>query len=329
MLWRDGFLKVGVIGMNFKTAHLSLLEQMARGASHLVGERALFFKHPTIVLSTCNRTEIYFSAVDLAEAQGDILSFLRSQIDIAFEHKLYSYFGIDAFTHLCRVAAGLDSAILAETEIQRQVKIAYSQSMRILTIPESLHYVFQKALKIAKEMRSRSFLGKNSMTLYGALWQIGTEILGSLKERRILLVGYSKINRGFACFLTHKGVKNFFLCTTRPENISIEGAILCGREELYLWPNYDLIVCASLSEKYLIAGKGKGGVIFDLSVPRNVDPATEAVSLMNIEQIHQWIEMKQQSQKIQLRECEAMIETGALHLAHLYRAKIERKAQLV
>ena len=325
MLWRGCLLRVGVIGMNFKTAQIGLLEQISRAAQYLSGERGLFFKHPTIILSTCNRTEIYFSALDLAEAQGDILCFLRSHIEGSFEHKLYSYFGIDAFSHLCRVTAGLDSAILAETEIQRQVKLAYAKSKGTLILPECLHYVFQKALKIGKQVRSEAFLEKGSVTLYGTLWQRSIEILGDLKKRSILLIGYSEINRGFASFLLHRGVHDFFLCTTKPADVSLEGAIVCGREVLNHWKNYDLIVCASKSAEYLIAGEGKGGLIFDLSVPRNVDPAVQGVQLMNIEQIHQLIERKQQSQGIRLAESETFIEKSVFHLARLYRAKIERK----
>lgn len=328
MLWGGCLLRVGVIGMSFKTAELQLLEQVSRAATNLIGERGLFFKHPTVVLSTCNRTEIYFSTLDLAEAQGDILSFLRSQIDGVFEHKLYSYFGINAFSHLCRVAAGLDSAILAESEIQGQVRAAYVKSSSVIAMPSCLHYVFQKGLKVAKEVRSQAFLGKSSATLYGTLWQLATDALGDLKKRSILLVGYSEINRGFASFLVHRGIHSFWLSTTNPETVCLDRAIVCGRGVLSQWNAYDLIVCASFSKQHLITGEGKGGLIFDLSVPRNVDPAVGGVSLMNIEQIHQLIEKKQKNQRLALAECEAFVEKSALHLARLYRAKIERKAFL-
>jgi glutamyl-tRNA reductase len=325
MLWRGCVLRVGVIGMNFKTAPLSLLEKASQAAQFLAGERALFFKYPTIILSTCNRMEIYFSGDDLAEAQGDILSFFRMHIDVAFEHKLYSYFGIDALTHLCRVTAGLDSAIVTETEIQRQVKVAYLQSKDVQAIPECLHYVFQKALKVAKELRSQLFLEKGATTLYKTLWQIGVDVLGDLKEKKILLVGYSEMNRGFARLLIHKGKKEFSLCTRNPEKVFLEGAICYGREELKKWAEYDLIVCASHADKYLIEGMGKGGLIFDLSVPRNVNPEVQNVLLMNIEQIHQSIDIKEEKGCVKISECEDFIEKQALHLARLYRAKMEKK----
>jgi glutamyl-tRNA reductase len=329
MLWRSCVLRVGVLGMNFKTAHLGLLEQMSRAMAKLSGERAVFFKYPIVVLTTCNRTEIYFSSIDLAEAQGDILSFFRSQIKEVFEHRLYSYFGIDAFAHLCRVTAGMDSAIFAETEIQRQVKLAYARSTASLILPECIHYIFQKALKIAKEVRTQFALEKGSITLYKALWQIATKILGDLKRQRILLIGYSEINRGIASFFLRKGIDHFFLCTRHPEEVNLEGGTLCGREILNSWSDYDLIICASQSKKYLIEGEGRGGVVFDLSVPRNVDPSLKGVKLMNIEQIHELLasdtDFFLEHQNRRAREAELLIQENALHLASLYRMKMEKK----
>ena len=329
MLWRGCVLRVGVIGMSFKTAQLNLLEEIAKGAQYLLGQKSIFFKHPTIVLSTCNRTEIYFSAIDLAEAQGDILTFLRLYSDNVFEHKLYSYFGIDAFTHLCRVTCGLDSAILAETEIQRQVKIAYQKSAQNLILPECLHYVFQKSLKIAKDIRHQFVLGKKNMTLYGTLWKIAKDVLEDVRKKRILLLGYSEINRGFASFLIHKGIRQFSLCTTNPDEIRLDCVLIFGRDLLETWQDFDLIVCATKSEKYLIEGKGRGNLIFDLSVPRNVNPVIEQATLLNIEQIHQIIEMEQKKRGLCLSESEAFLEKSVLHSAQIYRNKIEKKSSLV
>lgn len=138
-------LRIGVIGLNHKTAHLALRETFARAALRLQNEMGLFFPHATIVLSTCNRTEIYFSSPDLSECHSELLSFLRSEhLDEPFEHRLYSYFGIDCLSHLCLVASGLDSAIVAETEIQRQVKMSYLRSSERAQLPSSLHFLFKK-----------------------------------------------------------------------------------------------------------------------------------------------------------------------------------------
>jgi glutamyl-tRNA reductase len=312
-------VSIGVLGINYKTADLALRESIARGAQSLSGQAALFFPHPTILLSTCNRTEIYFSAPDLAQAHSALLAYLRLQIAETFEHRLYSYFGVDCFFHLCRVAAGLDSAILAETEIQRQVKVAYGNSIKLCS---SLHFVFQKALKVSKEIRSNLALQRKAPTLYGTLWR-----LAGWKDRKILLVGYSEINRGLISFLVHKGVENISLCTQNPMQVWVKGARVVGRRVLSEWQEYDVIVCASKADDYLIRGEGREGqVIFDLSVPRNVDPKVGAL-VYNIEEVNRLIEEKEAAHS--LEQCEAFIWENVVKLAQIYRIKTQRVLESV
>ncbi len=302
-------VRVGVIGLNFKTADLSLREAMARAAQSLADERAIFSRYPVVLLSTCNRTEIYFSAEDLAEAHSDLLAYLRTQIAGAFEHRLYSYFGIDAFAHLCRVAAGLDSAIVAETEIQRQVKVAYARASQLFALPGCVHYAFQKALKVGKLIRNQ-WAGRS---IYGTMWQT-TE----WKGKRILLVGYSEINRGFASFLMHKGVERFALCTRSPSQVRLEGVEVCDRRALDRWSEYDVVVCASQADDFLIRGAGRGEqVIFDLSVPRNVDPEVgKSAKLYNIDQLT--------GENPEGSRCESLVWENVIRLARIYRTKTQR-----
>jgi len=320
-------LKVGVIGLNHKTADLSTLEAVARGANVLAGERALFFPYPTILLSTCNRTEIYFSADNLSEAHAALLALLRYCVDGHFEQRLYSYFHADCFAHLCRVTAGLDSAIFAETEIQRQVKVAYARALEHLALPSCLHYVFQKALKVAKEVRS--YLGGGQGAgLCGVLYEIAKSFWEMLEGRKILLVGYSEIHRSFASFLVRKGINQFCLVTRNPETVSLEGAKVYERQLLQSWREFDWISCASKSEEALIRGSSpKRHLIFDLSVPRNVDPAVAKspyISLWNIEQIHQRIDEQRILQADRLEHCETILWNQVVKLARIYRAKVTR-----
>lgn len=303
-------LSIGVLGLNFKTAELNLREAIARGALVLAEKRAIFFPHPTVLLSTCNRTEIYFSALDLAAAHSDLLAFLRKQIEEPFEHRLYSYFGIDCFAHLCRVTAGLDSAIFAETQIQRQVKVAYACSSEWLSLPACLHYAFQKALKVGKLVRGHL---KETPTLYSTLWQ-----MAEWKNKQILLVGNSEINRGFASYLVHKGIARFSLCTRNPSSVDMEGVLVYDRSILDHWQQFDLIVCASKAEGYLITGRGGNRhFIFDLSVPRTVDPEVgKTTVLYNIDQL---IEQKKGSQNRE--QCEELVLENVIKLSRLYRLK--------
>jgi glutamyl-tRNA reductase len=275
------FMRVGVLGLNHKTADLALREPFARAARTLARERALFFAHPTVLLSTCNRTEIYFSASDLSEAHSDLLAHLRRYLDVPFEHRLYTYFGIDCFIHLARVTAGLDSAIAAESEIQRQVKVAYATATEFLQLPSCMHYVFQKALRVGKQVRTQfSFHGMPS--LCQAVW----DMAGG--ARHVLLVGNSEINRQMARYLSRRGVERIDLVTRTPS--IVPGCTVYGREHLVHWAQYDVVVAATNTDEYLISGPVVSAtMLFDLSVPRSIDPALNAV---NIETLSGWVAQK-------------------------------------
>jgi glutamyl-tRNA reductase len=294
------WLSVGMVGISFKTAELSVRDAIARATIGLTGEASLFFEHRTVVLSTCNRTEIYFSADDLAEAHSDLLRFLRREIKDPFEHRLYSTFSSDCLLHLCRVAAGLDSAIIAETEIQGQVKRAYSEAMHL---PSSLHFLFQRSLQISKEVRRRLPLVRGVATLYGLLLDIIRE-QGDISKMRFLFVGYSDTNRQLIAYLKNKGA--YDLCSRHDEVLS-------------RWEEYDVIICASTSPHSLIHPKSitKKCLIFDLSIPRNVDPVVGTlpfVSLFNMAELHGMIQETEGEKKCRVDGAIQLIREKVLKL---------------
>ena len=120
---------------------------------------------------------------NLAATHTYLLSILRVEVEEEFDHKLYSYFGVDCFSHLTRVTLGLDSAIIGETEIQGQVKLAYENTSDYHPLPEALHFLFQKSLGISKKLRSELQLGRGMPNLeHAALSRQGST---SSKIRRM------------------------------------------------------------------------------------------------------------------------------------------------
>ena len=328
----DCQLRVGVVGLNFKTADLPLREAIARSTVGLTGEAGLFFPHSTVVLSTCNRCEIYFGgSSDLAEVHTHLLQFLRRELNMDFEHRLYSYFGIDCLSHLCRVTAGLDSAIVAETEIQRQVKCAYLNVSK-KGLPSGLHFLFQKALRVGKEIRTSLPAIRGGAMVFSAMWDLirkyGVDLLGS----KILFVGNSQMNRELIFFLGKRGMEKAHLSTRyRGREVSefLDSEGIFGREILSDWDRYDLIFSASKSSDYLLKAKkalSKRRLIFDLSVPRNVDPEIGEdphTLLFNIEQLDGMASEMSFPQLEILNHCEARVKSHALRLCASYRIKIQ------
>ena len=211
-------MRVGVVGINHKLADLKLREELAKACQRWFGAlQAIHEDHSFILLSTCNRTEVYFSSTDLAATHSYLLSILRVEVEEEFDHKLYSYFGIDCFSHLTRVTLGLDSAIIGETEIQGQVKLAYENTSDYHVLPEALHFLFQKALGISKKLRSELQLGRGMPNLEHAILQTGKHFFNNPEDVGLLFVGASDINQKILAFLKSKNFQNITLCNRSGE----------------------------------------------------------------------------------------------------------------
>ena len=305
-------MRVGVIGINHKLADLSLRELLAKAFNKC------FKNHPYVLLSTCNRIELYFSSYDLAETHSQILCALKCHITQEFDQKLYSYFNQDCFFHLSKVTAGFDSAILLETEIQGQVKSSYEQAIASTQLPSPLHYLFQKSLKISKSIRSKYALGRGMPDIEHAIFQTGSHYFKVPKEKSILFVGFSSINQKVLEHLKKKGCDRMTLC-----NRSLSKAIpfskklqisLLPLKNLHHWFHFDWIIVGTkapyflISEPPLIPPNPK--LIIDLSLPRNVDPKLgqePKIQLLNIDQINRMLKFRRKTIDVKYSEAEQEI----------------------
>jgi glutamyl-tRNA reductase len=328
-------MHTGVIGINYKSSDLHLRELLAKAVFRCFGlEKGAAASLSCVLLMTCNRTEVYFSAPNLAEAHSEILQLLRGEIDQPFEHKLYSYFGIDCFLHLAKVTAGLDSVILAETEIQRQVKAAYESACIDYTLPSCIHFMFQKCLKIGKSIRTRIPICGQA-TLEDVIFQLGQCLLKDMKETRLLFVGNSEINRKILYFLRKKGVKHMSLCTRTPQNAGELPCEVVGWTELPFWHHYDLVICGTYQHDYLITSKQISDqnnlatkLICDLSVPRTVDPNLSRhpqITLMNIEELGHLTLQKVDGRRCALQQAEEGIREAVTLQLFLFQQKEQKR----
>ncbi len=293
-------MQIGVLGVNHKSSKISVRECMAKACQNKISKESLIAERfSCVVLSTCHRTEIYFSAPNLAEAHSEILQVLRREIALAFEHELYSYFGFDCFLHLGYVVSGLDSVIIAESEIQRQVKVAYEQSQWYYPLPSCLHFLFQKSLKIGKEIRGNILLSQGKMNIPKMLFHISGHVVKNLPQESILFIGNSEINRQVMNFFRAKGINRISLCT-RGTSAWEETATLPW-EERVRWGEFSIVICGSNAPHYAIEPFQREHpvqtrLIFDLSVPRTVSPELARhplLTLLNMEEIGQMLDQYQ------------------------------------
>lgn len=318
-------MRIGVIGINHKQAHLELRESLAKACQRrfaLGGSNV--DQHVFLLLTTCNRTEVYFSSQNLAETHTYLMQILRDEVDDAFDQKVYSYFGQDCFLHLARVTAGLDSAIVAETEIQGQVKTAYENASSHISLPGEMHFLFQKALKIGKKVRTALTLGRGMPDLEHAIFNAGMHLFNVPQDVKILFVGASDVNCKILSFLQTKNLQNITLCNrSKPRAHAVadsHGIPVLEWSEFDKWHQFNWIIFGTKAPHYLLTKANlpeecvSRKLIIDLSVPRNVDPKLSRdprVTLLNIDQINRILRVRRQRMTHLLEEAEKLVMNAA------------------
>lgn len=332
-------MRIGVVGINHKLADVKLRELLAKACHRRFGRSSTHFgDHAFIPLSTCNRTEVYFVSEELADTHTYILNVLREEVGEEFDQKLYSYFGLDCFLHLSKVTAGLDSAIFGETEIQGQVKTAYEKTKEYLTLPLELHYLFQKSLKIAKQIRSTMPTQRNLPSLEHAIWNKGMNYFKEIDNIRILFVGASEINIKVISFFKSKNIHNMTLCNRTAEKSiqasESQGIKMINWNRLHSWHEFDWVIFGTKSPDSLIKAipvdfqEEKKKLLIDLSVPRNVDPAVEKdsrITLFNIDQLNHTLSLGKQRLHHHLVNAEEMAATLTKQTIDLFHLKQQER----
>lgn len=332
-------MQIGVVGINHKQAELQLREQLAKTCQRRFGPgQSAHTHHAFVLLTTCNRTEIYFSSPDLAETHTYILNILKNSLNLEFDQKLYSFFNEDCFTHLCRVTCGLDSAILFESEVQGQVKIAYEKACYFSNLPCDLHFLFQKTLRVGKKMRSTMPFGYNICGLEQAIFNTGRHFFKDIHNKRILFIGASDINLKTLHFLKNKGAENITLCN-RTDKIASDFSEKYQTQalpwkQLSDWHTYDWIIFGTKSPEHLISIQDlpqeivKQKLLIDLCVPRNVDPkigCLSGITLLNIDQINRMLKFRRLKIQNFINDSEKLVEEFSDHQIKIFRTKKELK----
>lgn len=329
-------MRVGIIGINHKLGSLNIREKLAQACQRsFVTGCATHDDHTFILLTTCNRTEIYFASEDPSLAQSYLLQVLRNEIDDEFDQKVYTFFGLDCFIHLARVTAGLDSAIIAETEIQGQVKAAYENAANSISLPSELHYLFQKSLRIGKQVRADLLMHRGMPDIEHAIYQTGMHFFSSMQEAKILFVGASDVNCKILAFLKAKNLQNITLCN-RSQPRAERAATAYGLQVLQWnglsnWHNFNWIIFGTKSPHHLIGSSDfpkhciGHKLIIDLSVPRNVEPKLgrdQRITLLNIDQIDRILKVRKQQISQTLVEAEQMANSAARHYVEAFSQKV-------
>jgi glutamyl-tRNA reductase len=308
-------VSVIVVGLNHRTAPVELRERVAVPSSRL--DKALHDlssrEHlaEVVLLSTCNRTEIYARSTKFHSAVSDVLDFLSEQggaAPEAFSEHLYTYYDDSAVSHLFGVAAGLDSMILGEGEILGQVRGAWQQAEREGASGQALARVFRHAIEAGKRVRTETAIGRSALSVSSAAVALAERTMFSLRGRSMLILGAGDVAEGLGRALVAAGAGDVAVANRTHARAVALAEKLGGRavplgELPEILTRVDVLLTATDSTEVHVERSDveavmerRGGtplLIVDVAVPRDVDPGAgqvPGVTLHDVDDLHELTE---------------------------------------
>jgi glutamyl-tRNA reductase len=284
---------IAVVGLNHRTAPVEVREKLSFPSHTLKGALRRLKSYPVIegciILSTCNRTEIYAATLEMDEGINAIWDFLsrwsgvnKSEIkNFTYCHTLY-----DMIRHTFRVASGLDSMMLGETQILGQLRSAYLDAVEYEATNRVINTLFQLALTVGKRVRTETGIDRNAVSISYAAVELAKQHLGDLNKRQVLIVGAGKMSELTARHLVDNGISGVIVSNRSFERAEALAAQFGGRavnfDELYKYmESADIVIsCTAASHNVIkaeemqqVMDKRKGRKIFmiDIAVPRDIE----------------------------------------------------------
>lgn len=333
------------VGVNHKTAPVAIREKvsfapekMVDALSSLVSDKKA---NEAVIVSTCNRTELYCSVED-SESVDEIIRWLSEYHELNFDdlkQYCYAHQNDDSVRHVMRVASGLDSLILGEPQILGQVKSAYAVSQEGSCIGPQLQSLFQKTFSVAKRVRTDTAIGENPVSIAFAAVSLAQRIFADIRKNTALLIGAGQTIELVARHLKEQGIKRIIVANrtlARAEVLAQElgaEAIMLGEIGDYL-SEADIVISSTASQLPII---GKGMVeratskrrhnpmlLVDIAVPRDIEPEVEEVKdayLYTVDDLHSVIEENVRARQDAAKAAELIIEEGV----DAYRRSIESR----
>ncbi len=290
------------LGLNYRTSPVAVREQFSVGKSRLAEAcralRALPEIEECVLLSTCNRTEVYYWTYEPEEAARMILAhFLGNSSGSQADSCFYRHEGEAALIHLARVASGLDSMVVGETEIFGQLKEAYRVALEAGATSGFANRSFQRVFSIGKKVRHETAITTGPTSVGAAAVQMAQEILGSLNGAGVLVVGAGEVARSTAQSLRSRGAESIFVANRSYDRAAelagqVGGRVIRFAEWVPYLEQMDIVIVSTAAPVYVVspallegvqASRGGRPLFFiDLSVPRNVDPACSRVEGVHV-----------------------------------------------
>lgn len=328
---------IGLVGVSHHTAPVEVRERFAFGATEADDVLERLAEHEAVdeavLLSTCNRTELYVhgdgdAALDIASGLLEQRAMEAAGGAAASHRYLYHHRQRHAVRHLFRVVTSLDSMVLGEAQIQGQVKGAYESARELgeAVMGPNLSRLFETALRVGGSVRSETALGMGAASVPSAAIRLARKIFGSLEGRRALVLGAGEMSALALDCLLAEGARSVVVANRTvgraQELVERTGGAAIPFEELVEWlPETDIIATATAAPHAMLTremvrralprGARRPLCIIDMALPRDVEPAVadiENVFLYDVDDLQQIVDDNLERRQAEIPTAEQLVE---------------------
>ena len=326
---------VAVAGMSHRSAPVEVRERVAfppcAGRSFLRRLKDEGVVSEAVLLSTCNRTEVY-AVVDDEGARAPVLDLLAEDRGVeraSLEQDTYWLTDAEAVRHLYRVASSLDSMVVGEGQILGQVREAYRAATEEHCAGQILNRLFHTSLRVGKKVRSETGIGDSSLSVPRVAVKLAEEVFGDLAGRQALVLGAGDMSELVVKHLKDRGVADLLIANRTPQRASLLAERVGGRAVAFdalvaELPEVDVVVSSTGSGEWVVQSETVAGALalrseplffIDIAVPRDIDPVVqtlEMVYLYDIDDLQAVVERNAEGRQDAAEEGEAMISPAVL-----------------
>ena len=323
-------MRISLVGIDHQTAPIAVREKVAISTKKLYDALPVLRSYISrgIILSTCNRTEVYTIDSDAHHAERSSLNFLKAHVnipDIDLLQHVYLFENRTAVEHLFRVASGLESMIVGEFEVLGQVghALEVAEGAGMVNLP--LRHIFQSAIRTGRRVREETGISRNALSASSVAVNLAAGIVGDLKRGKMLVIGAGEAGRLVAKAAKDRGISHMVVVGRTQERASALASQLGGTpispgnlgEEL-LTTNI-VVTCAGAPHRILSVDQVKRAmekrllplVIIDIAVPRNVEPAVgqiRNVFLYNIDDLTELSALNRKQREDEIQKATQIID---------------------
>lgn len=325
-------MQISLVGISHKTAPVAVREHYAFTADELpellaqLGERY----GGAAVLSTCNRTEIYIASPrGISDPRPIVALIAETKGELPMEGApFFALPSKEAARHLFRVAAGVESMVIGESEILGQVRGAFTAATAAGTHTPALSRLFHTAIRVGRKVRTQTGIGRHSVSVSSTAVQLARRTPGDVSDKTVLVIGTGEAGQLTAGNLNGVGVGRMLVTSRNPERTAdlahaLGGSAIVYAERAAAIAEADIVISSTAAQDFVIdramvqqamaTRAGRPLLLIDIAVPRDIDPTAGAlpgVTLYDIDALQTVVEQNMQLRRAELSAAEAIVEEG-------------------